>query len=74
VVAVDENSRLDTVSVNDGNERLAPLQLTWDVAGRLSATSDGATYVYDAKRRRVSLTVAGKTTLYHYDVAGRVIA
>lgn len=50
------------------------LTLTWDRAGRLSATSDGATYKYDGRGKRVSKTDASGTIVYHYDAAGLVIA
>lgn len=50
------------------------LKLTWDLAGRLASTSDGATYKYDARGKRVAKTDASGTTVYHYDAAGRVIA
>lgn len=50
------------------------LTLTWDLAGRLAATSDGTTYKYDARGKRVSKTDASGTIVYHHDFAGRVIA
>jgi RHS repeat-associated protein len=50
------------------------LKLTWDLPGRLASTSDGATYKYDARGKRVAKTDANGTTVYHYDAAGRVIA
>jgi RHS repeat-associated protein len=48
--------------------------LEGDVAGRLSSSSDGASYRYDAMGRRVRKTAAGQTTVYHHDPSGRVIA
>ena len=48
--------------------------LTWNLTGRLAGSSDGATYQYDGRGRRVQKRELGQTTLYHYDAAGRVIA
>lgn len=51
-----------------------PLSLTWSAAGRLAATSDGASYLYDGLGRRVQKAVSGQSIVYHYDAAGRVLA
>ncbi len=75
--AYDSSNRLASASPPGGSstfERYANLTLTWDAAGRLSSTSDGATYLYDGRGRRVQKTDASGTTVYHYDDAGRVIA
>jgi RHS repeat-associated protein len=53
---------------------LRALKLAWDVANRLVASSDGTTYRYDGRGRRVRKTSGGEATVYHYDAAGRVIA
>jgi RHS repeat-associated protein len=50
------------------------MRLSWNAAGRLASSSDGASYQYDGNGRRVEKTDAGGTTIYHYDAAGRVIA
>ena len=67
----DSRNLLATAS---GPETYRSMTFTWDVPGRLASSSDGATYGYDARGRRVRKTEAGQTTLYHYDAAGRVIA
>jgi len=57
-----------------GNITQTPLRtFTYDPAGRL-ATAAGATYGYDYRGLRVAKTVAGVTTLYHYDADGRLLA
>jgi RHS repeat-associated protein len=48
--------------------------LTWDAAGRLASTSNGETYRYDGRGRRVQKSSAAQTIVYHYDWTGRVIA
>jgi RHS repeat-associated protein len=67
----DEKNRLTKVS---GLEPLHSMKLTWDGAGRLATSSEGATYRYDGRDRRVAKIDSSGTTLYHYDAAGRVIA
>lgn len=57
-----------------GSESYTSLTLTWDAAGRLASTSDGATYLYDGRGRRVQKADASGTTLYHYGADGRIIA
>lgn len=53
---------------------LPAVSLSWSLAGTLASTSDGATYAFDARGRRVRKTVGATDTLYHYDHLGRVIA
>ncbi len=67
----DQSNRLFSAS---GSQSFKSMTLTWDPAGRLASSSDGATYRYDGRGRRVAKTDGGQTTLYHYDAAGRVIA
>jgi RHS repeat-associated protein len=67
----DTSNRLSTAT---GLERFAPGVYTWDAAGRLASSSDGASYRYDGLGRRALKTEAGQSTVYHYDVAGRLIA
>ncbi len=73
VNSYDAKNRLDAVWVS-GGEKYPSLTLTWDVAGRLSSSSDGASYRYDAMGRRVQKTASAQNTVYHHDTAGRVIA
>jgi RHS repeat-associated protein len=73
VSTYDAKNRLDAAWIY-GPERYPSLTLTWDVAGRLASSSDGASYRYDAMGRRVQKTAAGQTTVYHHDPSGRVIA
>jgi len=57
-----------------GNITQPPLHtFTYDPTGRL-ATAANATYGYDYRGLRVAKTVAGVTTLYHYDADGRLLA
>jgi RHS repeat-associated protein len=57
-----------------GNITQTPVHtFTYDPAGRL-ATAAGATYGYDSRGLRVAKTVAGVTTLYHYDADGHLLA
>ncbi|HYD41013.1 MAG TPA: RHS repeat-associated core domain-containing protein [Anaeromyxobacter sp.] len=65
------SNRLESTS---GSEILRPMTFTWDAASRLASSSDGATYFYDGLGRRVMKAEASGTTVYHYDVDGRVIA
>lgn len=73
----DSSNRLVKASPPSGSstfERYANLTLTWDAAGRMVSTSDGASYLYDGWGRRVQKTDASGATVYHHDDAGRVIA
>jgi len=73
----DSSNRLATAAPPSGAtafEQYPNLTLTWDSAGRLTSTSDGAAYLYEGRGRRVQKSDASGTTLYHYDAAGRVIA
>jgi len=45
---------------------------TLDAAGRVTATSDGAIYAYDAAGSRSSATVDGRRTTFAHDAAGRL--
>jgi RHS repeat-associated protein len=67
-----DTNRLDSLSST--TERFAPMTFTWDKAGRLASSSDGSTYRYDGHGRRVQKAEPGQTTVYHYDIGGRIIA
>ncbi len=67
----DASNRLEgTTEVPDHGT----LTFTWDSEGRLASSSDGASYRYDGRGRRVMKADAAQTTLYHHDPSGRVIA
>ena len=57
-----------------GNYRDVNRTFTWSRPGRLGSSSDGSTYYYDGRGRRVQKTDANGTTLYHYDSAGLLIS
>jgi RHS repeat-associated protein len=67
----DGSNRLATVT---SSEPVRLMTFTWDAAGRLAGSSDGAGYRYDGRGRRVRKAEPGLTTYYHHDAAGRVIA
>jgi RHS repeat-associated protein len=73
VYEYDGANRLDAAWIT-GTETIAPMTLSWSVTGTLASTSDGASYKYDGRGRRIQKTVGGVSTLYHYDHAGRIIA
>jgi RHS repeat-associated protein len=57
-----------------GNLTATPAHtFTYDPTGRLATAAD-ATYGYDYRGLRVAKTVAGVTTLYHYDADGHLLA
>lgn len=62
------------VSITGTSTPLPSMTLTWDAAARLAASSDGTTYRYDGRGRRVQKADANQTTVYHYDTGGRVLA
>jgi RHS repeat-associated protein len=79
----DGRSDLSTTFVYDAKNRLEhaegpevfrTMTLTWDEAGHLAGSSDGATYAYDGHGRRVLKQSGGDKRIYHYDPAGRLIA
>jgi YD repeat-containing protein len=61
-------------SQTGGQAHPATASYTWDLAGRLSSTSDGVTYWYDGTGRRVAKVSGGVTVAYHYDNVGRLVA
>jgi RHS repeat-associated protein len=67
----DANNRLDS---STGPSAPAAMTLTWNSAEMLSASSDGATYVYDGNGRRVRKTASGIDVVYHYDSSGRLLS
>jgi YD repeat-containing protein len=69
--AYDSSNRLSTAC---GPERFKTMTFTWNQAGRLASSSDGATYSYDGGGRRVKKVESTGTTLYHYDAGGLLIA
>lgn len=46
----------------------------WDDARRLENSSDLTTYAYSGDDRRISKSKLGRTTLYHYDLDGKLLA
>lgn len=69
----DAQNRLATAT-GPSSTLPTPMMLNWDLAGRLATSSDGASYRYDGQNRRVQKVEPTGTTLYHYDIAGHVIA
>jgi RHS repeat-associated protein len=66
------SNRLNTAT--DYGQASKSMTFTWDAAGRLAASSDGASYRYDGNDRRIQKVEARQTTLYHYDPSGRLVA
>ncbi|WP_239256133.1 DNRLRE domain-containing protein [Listeria ilorinensis] len=70
---VNWNGQAITYDTNGNRTKDGQYTYTWDSADRLTAiTKNGdaqpfATYTYDDDNRRLSKTVNGKTTHYHYD-------
>jgi RHS repeat-associated protein len=66
-----QTNRLATAT---GSDTFEPMTFSWDLAARLAASSDGATYYYDGRGRRVQKSGPNQTTVYHYDTSGRLIS
>jgi RHS repeat-associated protein len=82
---VNGNGNVTTKYVYDGKTNLLlqstgpsappPGALTWNAAGQLATNLDGTKYQYDGLGRRVLKSPPGGAGIvYHYDVAGRLLA
>jgi len=67
----DGKNRLDSTV---GTETVPTMTFTWNKAGQLASSSDGAAYRYDGHGRRVLKSAPTGAVVYHHDPLGRVLA